>query len=124
MLQYDPTPWFISQEGLTAVRGRRILGLKHPGDELAIQTFVGRYADSQCDDGSFEHSPLKTAGTLNCLDDLYTINANAIIAAGAAYLFSVLQSQPGYKLTHDVVPGSLTTPCDLCGFDNRCASRC
>jgi len=116
MLPYDPVPWLLHQEGLSAVRARRILDLSQKGDDATIHSNVDRYAAVQNSDGSFDGSLLKTAGILNCLDDLRATSANDIIAAGAAYLFTVLQSQSGYEPALNVVPGSLTTPCDLCGF--------
>ena len=116
MLPYDPVPWLLRQEGLPAVRARRLLDLCHKDDDKYIRSLVDRYAAAQDTDGSFDRSLFKTAGILNCLNDLNTTSAKNIITAGSAYIFSVLQSQPGFKIADDVTPGSLTTPCDLCGF--------
>jgi hypothetical protein len=73
-------------------------------------------AGEQRTDGSFEHSPMKTAGILNLLDDLKATDSQDLIASGAAYLLSVLESQPGYERAKGLTPGGLTIPCDLCGF--------
>lgn len=123
MLPYDPIPWLLDQEGLAAIRARRILDLCQKGDEAAIHALVHDYATVQNADGSFDGSLLKTAGILNLLNDLGIASANDIIAAGAAYLFTVLQSQSGYEFAHNVIPGSLDTPCDLCGFFGPYATR-
>ena len=32
MLRYDPVPWLVNQEGLPALRARRLLALCRPGD--------------------------------------------------------------------------------------------
>jgi hypothetical protein len=116
MLTYDPIPWLMAQEGLTAIRARRLLGLTRAGDEEAVAVTVRELAAEQRADGSFEDSPMRTAGVLNLLDDLRADDAGAVIAGGTSYLFSVLESQRGYARTKEVAPGSLTTPCDLGGF--------
>ena len=66
---------------------------------------------------------MKTAGILNLLSDLNAASANDTISAGSAYLFSVLQLQSGYERAREVTPGSLDTPCDLCGFFGPYAAR-
>lgn len=116
MLPYDPTPWLMSQEGLPAVRARRRLGLHHEDDGAFVHVLAGRLDAEQCKDGSFGSSPMRTAGTLNLLDDLRATETQEVIARGAGYLLSVLVSQPGYERARIIQPGSLTTPCDLCGF--------
>jgi hypothetical protein len=116
MLPYDPVPWLVRQEGLSAVRARRILDIQHDGDDKTVRSLVKQFAADQEADGSFDGSLFKTAGRLNLLHDLRADGAEAIISLGAEYLFSVLQSQPGYTLAGGVLPGSLTTACDLCGF--------
>ena len=106
MLTHDPIPWLIAQDGLAAVRARRLLGLDREGDAEVVQVLVRELADEQVADGSFAgsfaRSPMKTAGALNLLDDLHADGAGDAIAAGASYLFSVLQSQPGYARARSV----------------------
>jgi hypothetical protein len=114
--KYDPIPWLMEQKGLPAVRARRLLGLSRAGDEKTVAAQERKFAKSQRDDGSFQGSPMKTAGVLVLLDDLRAEDSGDVIKAGASYLLSVLQSQPGYKRAAKVRPGSLKIPCDLCGF--------
>lgn len=116
MIAYDPIPWLMAQEGLPAVRARRLLGLSREGDAKLVHTVEGRLVAEQFEDGSFEQSPMKTAGMLNLLDDLRAGSSEGLIDSGVSYLFSVLKLQPGYEQARDVRPGSLQTPCDLCGF--------
>jgi hypothetical protein len=116
MLTHDPIPWLMAQDGLSAVRARRLLGLDREGDAEAAHDLVRDLAGEQGADGSFAESPIKMAGVLNLLDDLRADGAEDVIAAGASYLFAVHQSQPGYERARRVAPGSLTEPCDLCGF--------
>jgi hypothetical protein len=116
MLTHDPVPWLIVQEGLAAVRARRMLGLKRDGDEDAVAALEAELNASQLPDGSFEHSLMKTAGVLNLLDDLGAGNSEEVIEGAASYLLSVLQSQRGYECSRAIKPGALRTPCDLCGF--------
>jgi hypothetical protein len=59
---------------------------------------------------------MRTAGTLNLLDDLRATGSQPVITRGANYLVAVLESQPGYERARSVKPGGLTTACDLCGF--------
>ena len=61
ILRYDPIPWLMEQQGLSAIRARRLIGLDRVGDEKAVATVERRFARSQLRDGSFEHSPMKTA---------------------------------------------------------------
>jgi hypothetical protein len=112
----DPTPWLMVQNGLPAVRARRMLGLHREDDAAFVLKQEKTLAAEQDADGSFGSSPLRTAGTLNLLDDLRATASAETIARGARYLFSVLQAQPGYERARDIQPGTLTTPCDLCGF--------
>lgn len=116
LIQYDPVPWLMKQKGLAAVRARRLLGLEYQEDEATIATLLKKFAAEQLPDGSFEQSPMKTAGILNLLDDLKTTEVAEIITDGASYLISILESQPGYSRAGEVEPGSLNTPIDLCGF--------
>ena len=116
MLKYDPVPWLRAQEGLPAVRARRKLNLHHEVDEQAVRALEHELAAEQEPNGSFGKSLLKTAGVLNLLDDLQATHSDETIAQGAFYLFSVLQSQPGYEQAREITPGSLTTPCNLGGF--------
>jgi hypothetical protein len=116
MLIHDPVPWLIAQEGLPAVRARRLLGLDAEGDEAEIAALVRALAGEQGADGSFSGSPIKTAGVLNLLDDLRAEGAEVVVSAGASYLLSTLCSQPGYERARGVAPGSLTERWDLCGF--------
>ena len=116
MLPHDPTPWLLAQDGLAAVRARRVLGLARDGDEEAVES-VGREAcASQLPDGSFEHSVMKTAGVLHLLSDLRPGGLDGVFDGACDYLLGVLESQPGYGRAAKVKPGSLHTPCDLCGF--------
>ena len=116
MLCYDPVPWLMAQEGPSAVRARRLLGLCREGDAEAVCALERTLAREQLADGSFEQSPMKTAGVLNLLDDLRTSSCSELLAAGVSYLTSILVSQPGYSAARDVRPGSLRRSCDLCGF--------
>jgi hypothetical protein len=116
MLCYDPIPWLMAQEGQPAVRARRLLGLHREGDEEVVRALERELAREQLAGGSFENSPMKTAGVLNLLDDLRAGGSERLIARGASYLVSVLESQPGYEGAGSVVPGSLRIPWDLCGF--------
>jgi hypothetical protein len=116
VLPYDPVPWLMAQEGLPAVRARRVLRLVRPGDEKAVNALRRRLSKAQQHDGSFQQSPLNTAGVLNLLDDTRTTGTEELVAAGASYLISVLESQPGYRRAGNVEPGSLRAPHDLCGF--------
>jgi len=49
MLRYDPVLWLMNQEGLPALRARRLLGLCRPGDgsdlPLASETIRSTPAD-------------------------------------------------------------------------------
>jgi hypothetical protein len=116
MLTYDSTPWLMTQDGLPAVRTRRLLGLYREGDAGTVREIERELAAKQGVDGGLGGSPMRTAGALNLLDDLRATQAQELIAHGALYLLSVLQSQPGYERAKSVKAGSLTTPCDLCGF--------
>ena len=115
-LSHDPAPWLMDQDGWAAVRGRRLLDLDREGDRQAVQAFVRELAEEQRPDGSFSGSLMKTAGVLSLLSDVGPSSADRMIARGAGYLLSVLESQPGYGTAAAVKPGSLQTPFDLCGF--------
>jgi len=116
LLPYDPIPWLMEQESLAAVRARRLLGLAREGDEEAVRAFEARLRREQHRDGSFDGSPMKTAGVLNLLSDLRSKESKRLIGRGVSYLASVFESQPGYERARKAKPGSLRTPCDLCGF--------
>ena len=116
MLPYDPIPWLLEQEGLPAVRARRLLGIDLEGDTDEVGAIGKEFSRDQARDGSFEQSPLKTAGILNLLNDLKATASDRLIEKGASYLISVLEAQSGYERARGVKPGSLQTPCDLCGF--------
>jgi hypothetical protein len=116
MLTHDPTPWLMTRDGLPAVRARRLLGLRRDDDAETVRALERRLTSEQEADGSLGSSPMRTAGALNLLDDLRATGSQELIARGALYLLSVLQSQPGYDRARGVTPGSLTAPCDLCGF--------
>jgi len=116
VLPYDPIPWLMAQESLPAVRARRLLGLRRQGDEEAAHALQIEFARDQLADGSFEQSPMKTAGVLNLLDDLKVPASERLIAPAVSYLISVLEPQPAYERVRDLTPGSLRKPCDLCGF--------
>jgi len=115
-LRQDPAPWLMEQEGPAAVRTRRAVGLAREGDEEAVEQIALELAASQRSDGSFEGSVMKTAAVLNLFDDLGTSGAEKVVASAILFLIAVLESQPGYGRAASVVPGGLTTPCDLCGF--------
>jgi len=116
MLPYDPTAWLMAQEGLSAVRARRMLGLHREDDVQYVLELVGTLAAEQGEDGSFAASPMRTAGTLNLLDDLRAPESLEIAARAGRYLLFVLRSQPGYERAKSIRPGELTVACDLCGF--------
>ena len=116
MLPYDPVPWLMAQEGLSALRARRRLGLERAGDDLAVAEVEVVLSGEQGSDGSFADSPMRTAGVLDELSDLRGRLSEGIIDPGASFLFSVLAAQSGYARAQEVAPGSLTDPCDLCGF--------
>ena len=116
MLPHDPIPWLLEQEGLHAVRARRLLDIDLQDDADVVRALERDLAKSQSKDGSFAQSPMKTAGVLNLLDDLRAQDSEKPIARAASYLISLLESQPGYERACAVTPGSLRTPCDLCGF--------
>ena len=116
MIACDSTPWLMAQEGVPAVRARRMLGLQREGDAAFVRRLEGTIAAEQGPEGSFGASPIRTAGALNLLDDLRASASAETIARGGRYLLAVLQSQPGYERARGISPGSLTTPCDLCGF--------
>jgi len=116
MLPYDPIPWLLEQEGLSAFRARRLLSIDLEGDVGEVRTFERDLARSQGKDGSFEQSPMKTAGVLNLLDDLRPTGSKKTVTKAASFLISLLESQPGYERARNVTPGSLQNPCDLCGF--------
>ena len=112
----DPIPWLMKQKGQRAGRARRSLGLDREGDESYVLEMRRDLAASQLPDGSFDGSLLKTAGVLNLLDDIRAPDCGVMIERAVGYLISVLKAQPGYGRATRVKPGSLQTPCDLCGF--------
>ena len=116
VLPHDPVPWLLEQEGLPAVRARRRLDIDLEGDAEEVSALERALAKSQSADGSFEQSAMKTAGVLNLLDDLRASHSREIVSRAAAYLIALLESQPGYERARTISPGSLRTPCDLCGF--------
>jgi hypothetical protein len=106
----------MTQQGRRALRARRLLGLGREGDEEASAALAGKLAREQLQNGSFDGSPMKTAGVLNLLDDLKAKGSNALIERAASYLISVLESQPGCERAGSLKGGRLDSPCDLCGF--------
>lgn len=116
VLRYDPEPWLMAQEGKAAVRARRSLGLDREGDDLRVLEVTRELARSQSPDGSFDSSPLKTAGVLNLLDNLRAPGCRTLVERAVSHLLSVLSCQPGYQRAKRVKPGSLRSACDLCGF--------
>jgi hypothetical protein len=112
----NPTPWLMRQEGLDAVRARRSLGLERDGNEQRVLDMCRDLAASQLPDGSFDRSLLKTAGVLNLLDDMRPPDCADMVGRAVDYLISVLEAQPGYEQARRVKPGTLQSPCDLCGF--------
>jgi len=115
-LAYDPIPWLMTQNGLVAVRARRLLSLHREDDEETVKSLELQLSKAQLPDGSFEHSIIKTVGVLNLLDDLKPFNSKTLIEKASFYLLSVLEAQPGYERAKRVTPSSLRTSCDLCGF--------
>jgi hypothetical protein len=113
----------MAQEGSPATRARRLLGLHRESDGEAVCALEGELAREQLADGSFGNSPMKTAGTLNLLDDLRAGGSETLIARGASYLLSLLESQPGYDGARNVRPGSPRMPWDLGGFFGRYEDR-
>ena len=81
-----------------------------------VRRAIQRVARSQLPDGSFGHSPMKTAGVVCLLADLAPEPSTSVLPRAGEFLFDVLQSQPGYDMASGVQPGALTTPCDLAGF--------
>jgi len=116
ILPHNPIPWLRAQEGLPAVRARRMLDLHRDGDGKVVESLERRLSAAQEPDGSFQQSLMDTAGTLNLLSDLKITGPEKLIAGSASYLISVLKSQPGRERAENVEPGSLRTACDLCGF--------
>jgi len=116
MLKHDPIPWLMKQDGLSALRARRRLGLDRKGDEQAVRALTGKLRKAQRRDGSFGQSIMKTAGVLNLLDEVAPDNFAKPIERAARYLISILQAQPGYGSAKKVKPGGLEAPLDLCGF--------
>lgn len=116
VISYDPVPWLMSQKGQQALRARRLIGLRCEGDEQAVDTLASKLANEQFQDGSFDGSPMKTAGVLNLLDDLKAKGSNAVIERAASYLISILESQPGCERAGNLKGGRLDSPCDLCSF--------
>jgi hypothetical protein len=116
MLKHDPIPWLLWQEGEAAVRARRSLGLEREGDAEAVGGIVRRAARSQRTDGSFSHSPMKTAGVVCLLADLATESSAGVVAEAGEFLFGVLKAQPGYDKAKCLRRGELTEPWDLGGF--------
>ncbi len=116
VLRYDPLPWLTTQDDPRAARARLSLGLKRDGDLEWANVVASDLASEQLDDGSFDHSPLRTAGILNLLSDIRAKNSKGLMQRAAHYLFEVLESQPGYERAGKVKPGSLSSACDLCGF--------
>lgn len=53
---------------------------------------------------------------LNLTDDLKLANSKSVVSKASSYLLSVLEAQPSYERARLATPGSLRTPCDLCGF--------
>ena len=106
MLPHDPTPWLMAQEGLGALRVRRMLALEREGDEPAARVLVNELSIAESREGLFADSPMKTAGLLNLLDDLRVGGTEELVAAGASYLVRVLESQPGYVRARGVAPAA------------------
>lgn len=116
MLKHDPTAWLLSREGPAALRARRSLGLDRPGDGEAARREVAGLARTQLADGSFDHSPMKTAGATCLLADLHAEPADEAMSRAGEFLLGVLAAQPGQAAAASLRPGTLTTPCDLAGF--------
>ena len=76
----------MAQEGLGALRVRRMLALEREGDEPAARALVNELSIAESREGLFADSPMKTAGLLNLLDDLCAGGTEALVAAGASYL--------------------------------------
>ena len=89
-LRHDPLPWLMAQEGIPAIRARRLLRLDNEGDCEAVSALETALAAQQVSDGSFGESPMRTAGLLNLLDDLDGECSAGVVAKGADHLFSVL----------------------------------
>lgn len=85
MLTYDPIPWLMAQEGLSAVRARRLLNLGKREDEEVVAALRLQLPWEQQADGSLELSTMKTAGVLNLLDDLKAAGCEELIAAAEEY---------------------------------------
>jgi hypothetical protein len=128
LLPRDPASWLIAQpgpsfksarrapDGRGVLRARRRLGLEREGDDEAAAAWVRELAARQGADGSFDGSPIATAGVLNLVVDLRVPGSSALTSAAANYLLALLATQPGYGSAGSIAPGSLHTPCDLGGF--------
>lgn len=106
----------MQQDGLPAVRARRMLGFERDGDGRVVRAVEHRFRRSQRPDGSFEHSVMKTAAVICLLDDLHGGRSRELTEAAADHLMSALEAQRGYETAKRVRPGTLTEPFDLCGF--------
>jgi len=82
LLTHDPIPWLLEREGLPALRARRLLDIDLEADADAVHKIERDLAKSQSQDGSFEQSPMKTAGVLNLLDDLRAPNSASRFPVG------------------------------------------
>ena len=122
MLKYDPISWLMRQEDEAAVRARCALGLTREGDDTIARKVAARFAKSQLPDGSFDHSPMKTAGVVCLLADLASELSADVMSRAAEFLFGLLEAQPGYRKAARVRPGALTAPWDLGGFFGACES--
>ena len=120
MLKYDPIPWLMRQEDEAAVRARCALGLPREGDDKIAHKVAARFAKSQLPNGSFDRSPMKTAGVVCLLADLGPELSAEVMSQAGEFLLGLLEAQPGYREATRVRPGALTEPWDLGGFFGAC----
>jgi len=113
----DLTTWLLRQTGETAIRARRALEIERDGDTQYVREMIDNIAVLQQPDGSFDFSPMQTAGVVNLSVDLLSAGArHPLFPRAASYFFNVLMRQPGYAGAVAVSPGSQREACDLCGF--------
>ena len=120
MLKYDPIQWLMRQDDEAAVRARCALGLAREGDDTIARKVAERFAKAQLSDGSFDHSPMKTACVVCLLADMAPELSAEVMSQAGEFLLGLLEAQPGYRKAARVRPGALTAPWDLGGFFGAC----
>jgi hypothetical protein len=112
------------QNGDDALRARRALGLARAGDDQTAGKLVDRLVSTQRSDGSFDGSPMRTAGVLLLFADLSVDRAGPSVVQGGRFLLRVLEAQDGYVRAADRPAGwTIRTPRSLCGFFGPYSAR-